>query len=93
MSYYSTDKTSLEIKNALLTGKDVLLKLNNQTVGKILYYSCLYDDYEQNYYVNCGSSNMNISVFTYTYNTIEAAKNNEDFLIVQIYQPPNDSFQ
>ena len=31
-----TDKTSLEIQTALLAGKQILLKYNNQTIGKII---------------------------------------------------------
>lgn len=31
-----TDKTSLEIQTALLAGKQILLKYNNQIIGKII---------------------------------------------------------
>lgn len=61
-----TDKTSLEIQTALLSGKQILLKYNNQTIGKIIgeYIQSQQQQYYIKYYIN-------INRATYPFQTIE----------------------
>ena len=62
-----TDKTSLEIQTALLSGKQILLKYNNETIGKIIgEYIQSYQ--QQQYYIRY---HININRATYSFQTIE----------------------
>lgn len=62
-----TDKTSLEIQTALLLGKQILLKYNNETIGKITgEYIQSYQ--QQQYYIRYY---ININKATYSFQTIE----------------------
>lgn len=62
-----TDKTSLEIQTALLSGKQILLKYNNETIGKIIEeYIQPYQ--QQQYYIRY---HININRATYSFQTIE----------------------
>ena len=62
-----TAKTSLEIQTALLLGKQILLKYNNETVGKIIGQSI--QSYQQQYYYITYYFNINRA--TYPFQTTE----------------------
>lgn len=65
-----TDKTSLEIQTALLAGKQILLKYNNQIIGKIVdekIAQAYYDQQQQYYYISYW---VNINKITCPFQTI-----------------------
>ena len=94
-----TDKTSLEIQTALLAGKQILLKYNNQIIGKITEEMARFynenDGYEINYFFN---PNINfLSFFTYnsflysgSYSTLTEAKASTDPVYLYVDEQPDD---
>ena len=90
-----TDKTSLEIQTALLAGKQILLKYNNQIIGKIIGEQIgFYNGYGYgiNYFFN-PSINF-LSFFDYnsylsdniSYPTLAEAKASTDPVYLQFYE-------
>lgn len=95
-----TDKTSLEIQTALLAGKQIFLKYNNEIIGKIIAegaYSYS-NEYKIEYLVN-----PNIFTYPFTgqsggirleseniYASVAEAKASTDPVYLQINEQPND---
>lgn len=90
-----TDKTSLEIQTALLAGKQILLKYNNQIIGKIIEEQIRFYN-EQNGYGIDYFFNPSINFlpffynsFLYSYNfysTLAEAKASTDPVYLQFHE-------
>lgn len=91
MKKYQLDKTFLEIKNAFLAGKKVLLQYDNQIVQQITGFSIQkeYDSQTSNIvygvYINTFNKEPHINPYiNSSFNNFEQAINNEQNPIVQI---------
>lgn len=87
---YQLDKTFLEIKNAFLAGKRVLLQYNNQIIQQIVGFN-IYEEQDETsnitYAVYMQTTNTKSYMKPYinsSFNSFEQAINNEQYPIVQV---------
>lgn len=94
---YQLDKTFLEIKNAFLAGKKVLLQYNNQIIQQIVGFDIYKNQDSQTsdiiyeVYIEIFNKEPHISPYVNSFfNSFEQAINNEQYPIVTISTTDQD---